>query len=34
VISVLTIAPGRATLMQGAVHLTVFAAFLVLSVTP
>jgi Ca2+:H+ antiporter len=34
VISVLTVAPGRATLMQGAVHLTVFAAFLVLSFTP
>lgn len=34
VVSVLTIAPGRATLMQGAVHLTVFAAFLVLSFTP
>jgi Ca2+:H+ antiporter len=34
VVSVLTVAPGRATLMQGAVHLTVFGAFLVLAFTP
>jgi Ca2+:H+ antiporter len=31
---VLTVAPGRATLMQGAVHLTAFGAFLVLAFTP
>ena len=34
VLSVLTVAPGRATLMQGAVHLTAFGAFLVLAFTP
>jgi Ca2+:H+ antiporter len=34
VLSVLTVALGRATLMQGAVHLTAFAAFLVLAFTP
>ncbi len=34
VVSVLTIAPGRATLMQGTVHLIIFAAFLFLAVTP
>jgi Ca2+/H+ antiporter len=31
---VLTVAPGRATLMKGAVHLTAFGAFLVLAFTP
>jgi Ca2+:H+ antiporter len=34
VVSVLTIAPGRATLMQGTVHLAIFGAFLFLAVTP
>jgi Ca2+:H+ antiporter len=34
VVSVLTVAPGRATLMQGTVHLVVFGAFLFLAVTP
>jgi Ca2+:H+ antiporter len=34
VISILTIAPGRATLMQGTVHLAVFASFLFLAFTP
>jgi Ca2+:H+ antiporter len=33
VVSILTIAPGRATLMQGSVHLTIFGAFLFLSFT-
>ena len=33
-ISVLTVVPGRATRMQGGVHLVVMAAFLVLSVQP
>jgi Ca2+:H+ antiporter len=34
VVSVLTIAPGRATLMQGTVPLAIFGAFLFLAVTP
>ena len=34
VVSILTVAPGRATLMQGSVHLVIFGAFLFLSVTP
>jgi Ca2+:H+ antiporter len=34
VVSVLTVAPGRATLMQGTVHLVIFGAFLFLAVTP
>jgi Ca2+:H+ antiporter len=34
VVSTLTIAPGRATLMQGTVHLTIFAAFLFLALSP
>ena len=29
-----SIAPGRATLMQGTVHLAIFGAFLFLAVTP
>jgi Ca2+:H+ antiporter len=33
-VSVLTIATGRATLMQGAVHLVVFGSFLFLAVSP
>lgn len=32
--SILTLTVGRTTLLQGAVHLTVFAAFLVLAVSP
>jgi Ca2+:H+ antiporter len=34
VISMLTLATGRATLLQGAVHLMVFSAFLFLAVSP
>ena len=34
VLSILTVAPGRATLMQASVHLAVFATFLFLTVTP
>ncbi|GAA4068772.1 calcium:proton antiporter [Nonomuraea soli] len=34
VVTTLTVAPGRATLMQGTVHLTIFGAFLFLAVTP
>ena len=34
VVSVLTIVPGRATRLEGAVHLVLFAAFLFLSVSP
>lgn len=33
-ISILTIAPGRATRLQGGVHLAVFAAFVFLSIEP
>jgi Ca2+:H+ antiporter len=33
-LSVLTIAIGRATVLQGAVHLVVFAAYLFLSLVP
>ncbi|MCJ1676788.1 ionic transporter y4hA [Streptomyces sp. APSN-46.1] len=34
VVSVLTIAPGRATLLQGGVHLVLLAAYLFLAVSP
>ncbi|MGW0748522.1 calcium:proton antiporter [Streptomyces sp. NPDC002587] len=34
VVSVLTLAPGRATLLQGGVHLVVLAAYLFLAVSP
>jgi Ca2+:H+ antiporter len=34
VVSILTVIPGRATRLQGAVHLILFAAFLFLSVNP
>ncbi len=34
VVSVLTLVPGRATRLEGAVHLTLFAAFLFLSISP
>lgn len=34
VITTLTVAPGRATLLQGVVHLVTFGAFLFLAVTP
>lgn len=34
VIGVLTVTPGRATLLQGGVHLAVFAGFLVLAISP
>ena len=34
VISLLTVTPGRATLLQGGVHLAVFAGFLVLAFSP
>jgi Ca2+:H+ antiporter len=33
-VSVLTVTPGRATLLQGGVHLAVFAGFLVLAFSP
>jgi Ca2+:H+ antiporter len=33
-VATLTLVPGRATLLQGGVHLTVFAAFLSLAVSP
>jgi Ca2+:H+ antiporter len=33
-LSILTIAVGRATILQGAVHLVVFAAYLFLSLVP
>ncbi|MFI8962891.1 calcium:proton antiporter [Streptomyces sp. NPDC053493] len=34
VVSALTVVPGRATLLQGAVHLSIFAAFVFLSFSP
>ena len=34
VVSALTVVPGRATLLQGGVHLVLFAAFLFLSFSP
>jgi Ca2+:H+ antiporter len=34
VIASITLASGRATVMQGAVHLTIFAAFLFLAIIP
>lgn len=34
VTGILTVTPGRATLLQGAIHLTLFAGFLVLVVSP
>ncbi len=34
VVSVLTVVPGRATRLQGGVHLVVLASYLVLSVLP
>src|SRR4051812_15211538 len=34
VVTVLTVAPGRATLMQGTVHLAIFGSFLFLAFTP
>jgi Ca2+:H+ antiporter len=34
VVGVLTVVPGRATLLQGGVHLAILAAFLFLAVTP
>jgi Ca2+:H+ antiporter len=33
-VSILTIAPGRATRLQGAVHLVLFAAFIFLAINP
>ncbi len=33
-VSILTVAPGRATRLQGGVHFVLFAAFVVLSITP
>ncbi|WP_285632959.1 calcium:proton antiporter [Actinoallomurus iriomotensis] len=33
-VATLTVVPGRATLLQGGVHLTVFAAFLALAISP
>ena len=34
VVSVLTVVPGRATLLEGGVHLALFGAFLFLAVNP
>ena len=34
VVSILTVAPGRATLLQGGIHLTLFAGFVVLAFSP
>ena len=34
VVGVLTVVPGRATRLQGAVHLTLFAAFVFLAMSP
>ncbi|MET7403502.1 ionic transporter y4hA [Dactylosporangium sp. NPDC005572] len=34
VVSVMTVAPGRATLLQGTVHLSIFGAFIFLALTP
>ena len=34
VVSVLTVVPGRATRLQGGVHLAVLSSYLVLSVLP
>ena len=34
VVSVLTLASGRATVLQGTVHLVLFAAFLFLAIVP
>jgi Ca2+:H+ antiporter len=34
VVSILTVAPGRATLLQGGIHVTVLAGFFVLAVSP
>jgi Ca2+:H+ antiporter len=34
VVGILTVTPGRATLLQGSIHLAVFAGFLVLAVNP
>jgi Ca2+:H+ antiporter len=33
-VGILTVVPGRATVLQGGVHLAVFSAFLVLAVSP
>ncbi|MFI6685519.1 calcium:proton antiporter [Streptomyces sp. NPDC050485] len=33
-VGILTVVPGRATLMQGGVHLSLFAAYIVLAVSP
>ena len=34
VVSILTLAPGRATRLQGGVHLVLFGAFIFLSIAP
>ncbi len=34
VVTVLTVVPGRATLLQGGVHLALLAAYLFLSMSP
>ena len=34
VVGVLTVVPGRATRLQGATHVVLFAAFLFLAVSP
>jgi Ca2+:H+ antiporter len=33
-VGILTVVPGRATLLQGDLHLVIFFAFLVLAVSP
>ena len=34
VVSVLTVVPGRATVLEGGVHIALFGAFLFLAVNP
>jgi Ca2+:H+ antiporter len=34
IVGVLTLGTGRATLLQGAVHLVIFSGFLFLAITP
>lgn len=34
IVSILTIVPGRATIMQGAVHLSIFAGFIFFIINP
>jgi Ca2+:H+ antiporter len=34
IVSILTVVPGRATIMQGAIHLSLFAAFIFFIINP